>query len=190
MIRDPISMRLALNPMSWLHVYLLVFIAFANPVLAQEDVFEYGDFSLKLPKGWAQQGVSRGAEKELIVSVKSEDFPGTTVLIFFYKDARFNYSDIRIIGLKTISSVFPKGQEMLKGGMKVNTDGGLTAVVELWRGLADVKGTSAFLRVPMGIIGTKRGWIVMLGFTPESTGAQLEEAFSSMIHSARYHFMP
>jgi hypothetical protein len=179
------SLRLALNRVSWLNVYLLIFIAFANPVFAQEDVFEYGDFSVKLPKGWAQQEVSRGAEKELIGSLKSEDLPGTTVLIFFYKDSQFSYSDIRLIGLKTIASVFPKGQEMLKGGMKVITDGGLAAVIELWRGLADVKGTSAFLRVPMGIIGIKRGWIVMLGFTPESTGAQLEEAFSSMIRSAR-----
>ncbi len=184
------SMRLALNPMSWLNIYLLVFIAFANPVFAQEDVFEYGDFSLNLPKGWAQQEVSRGAEKELIGSLKSEDLPGTTVLIFFYKDARFNYSDIRIISLKTVASVFPKGQEMLKGGMKVNTDGGLAAVVELWRGFADVKGTSAFLRVPMGIIGLKGGWMVMFGFAPESTGPQLEEAFSMMIHSARHQSMP
>ncbi len=171
--------------MSWLIPYLLVFFAFVHPVMGQEHVFEYGDFALKLPKGWTQQEVSRGSEKELVGSIKSEEFPGTTVLIFYYKDAPFNYSDIRIMGLKTIASVFPKGQEMLKGGIKINTDGGLTAVVELWRGFADVRGTSAFLRVPMGIIGIKQGWVVMLGFTPESTGAQLEEDFLSMIRSAR-----
>ncbi|MGZ6203113.1 MAG: hypothetical protein ACXWM6_16530, partial [Thermodesulfobacteriota bacterium] len=118
------------------------------------------------------------------------DIPGTSVLTFFYQGGRYNYSSVRIVGLKTIASVFPKGQEMVKEGKKVETDGGLTAVIELWRGLADAKGTPASLQVPMGIIETKAGWILMLGFTPEPTGAQLEDAFLTMIHSARYESEP
>jgi len=37
----------------------------------------------------------------------------------------------------------------------------------------------------MGIIETEAGWILMLGFTPDATGAQLEEAFLKMIQSAK-----
>jgi hypothetical protein len=108
------------------------------------------------------------------------------LLILCYKGGRYNYSSVRIVGLKTIASFFPKGQEMLEKGSKVKTDGGLAAVVELRRGLADASGSAAFLRVPMGIIETKTGWMLMLGFTPEPTGARLDETFLRMIQSARY----
>jgi hypothetical protein len=37
----------------------------------------------------------------------------------------------------------------------------------------------------MGIMETKAGWILLLGFTPESSGTQLEEDFLKMIKSAR-----
>ncbi len=133
-----------------------------------------------------KQDIPKGSEKELIGSLKSQEIPGTSVLILCYKGGRYTYSSVRIIGLKTIASVFPKGQEMLKKETKVKTDGGLAAVVELWRGAADASGTAVFLRAPMGIIETKVGWILMLGFTPDPTGAQLEEAFSKMIQSAKY----
>ena len=107
-------------------------------------------------------------------------------MIFCYKGEGYNYSSVRIAGLKTIASGFPKGQERLKKETKVKIDGGLSAIVELWRGAVDASGTTAFLQVPMGIIKTKSGWILMLGFTPDSTGAQLEEAFLQMIQSAKY----
>ena len=178
-------MRSCLSQALWLSLYVLSLIGLTTPVLAQENVFEYGDFSLTLPEGWVKQDISKGSEKELIGSFKSEDIPGTSILILCYKGGRYNYSSVRIIGLKTIASVFPRGQEMLKKETKVKTDGGLTAVVELWRGAADASGTPVFLQAPMGIIETKAGWILMLGFTPDATGAQLEEAFLAIIQSAQ-----
>ncbi len=177
---------------SWLYdalcfnIFLLVLLGFTPHVSAQEDTFSFDDFSFTLPEGWVKQDIPGNSEKELIGSLKAENIPGTSILIFRYKDGRYNYSSVRIIGLKTIASVFPKGQEMLKKGMKVETEGGLTGVVELWRGAADVSGTAVFLQAPMGIVETKAGWILMLGFTPDATGTQLQEAFLKMIQSARY----
>ena len=37
----------------------------------------------------------------------------------------------------------------------------------------------------MRIMETDAGWMLMLGFTPDATGAQLEEAFLKMIQSAK-----
>jgi hypothetical protein len=121
----------------------------------------------------------------VVGSLKSEKIPGTTILVLCYKGWRYNYSNVRIAGLKTIASVYPKGQEMLKKETKLNIDGGLTAVTELWRGAVAASGTTVFLQSPMGIMETKAGWILMLGFTPESSGAQLEEDFLKIIKSAK-----
>jgi len=178
--------RSCFSQVVWLNICVFGLIGLATLVLAQENVFDYRDFSLTLPKGWVKEDISKGSEKELIGSLKSQDIPGTSILILCYKGGRHNYSSVRIVGLKTIASVFPKGQEMLKKETKVKTDGGLTAVVELWRGAADASGTAVFLHAPMGIIDTEAGWILMLGFTPDATGAQLEEAFLKIIQSAKY----
>jgi hypothetical protein len=167
-------------------ICLLALIGFAAPLWAEENFFEYGDFSLSLPEGWVERDIPAGSEKELVGSLGSEHIRGTSVLLFCYKGGGYNHSSVRINALKVIASVSPKGQEMVKERTKVKTEGGLTAVVELWRGLADTGGTAVSLRVPMGIIETKVGWIMMLGFTPEATGAQLEEAFLRMIQSAGY----
>ena len=74
---------------------------------------------------------------------------------------------------------------MLKKETKVKIDGGLTAVTELWQGAVAAGATIVLLQSPMGIMETKAGWILMLGFTPESSGAQLEEDFLKMIKSAK-----
>jgi len=55
----------------------------------------------------------------------------------------------------------------------------------LWRDVVDAGGTIVSLQTPMGIMETKAGWILLLGFTPESSGTQLEEDFLKMIKSAR-----
>ena len=170
---------------TWLNICVLGLIGLATPVLAQENVFDYRDFSLTLPQGWVKQDIPKRSDKELIGSLKSQEIPGTSILILCYKGGGYNYSSVRVVGLKTIASVFPKGQEMLKRQTKVKTDGGLVAVVELWRGVADTSGAAVFLQAPMGIIETKVAWILMLGFTPDPTGAQLEEAFLKMIQSAK-----
>ena len=177
--------RSRLSHAVWLNICFLGLIGLATPVLAQENIFDYRDFSLTLPEGWVKQDIPKGSEKELIGSLKSQKIPGTSVLILCYKGGGYNYSSVRIVGLKTIVSVFPKGQEMLKRQTKVKTDGGLATVVELWRGAADTNGVAAFLQAPMGIIETKVGWILMLGFTPDATGAQLEETFLKIIQSGK-----
>jgi hypothetical protein len=158
---------------------------FTFQVFAQENVFNYNNFSLTLPEGWANQDISKGSEKEVVGSLKSEKIQGTTVLLLCYSGWRYDYRSVRITGLKTFASVYPKGQKMLKKETKLKTDGGLTAVTELWRGAVAAGGTTVFLQSPMGIMETKAGWILMLGFTPESTGAQLEEDFLKMIKSAK-----
>jgi len=169
----------------WLNLFLFGLIGLVPYTFAQNDTFSYNDFSLTLPEGWVKQDIPKDSEKELIGSLRSQNIPGASILILCYKGGRYNYSSVRIVGLKTIASVFPKGQEMLKEETKVKTDGGLTAVVELWRGAADTSGKAVFLQAPMGIIETEAGWILMLGFTPDATGAQLEEAFLKMIQSAK-----
>ncbi len=167
-------------------IFLFVLLGSTTAVSAQEDTFNFHDLFFTLPQGWVKQDIPEGSEKELIGSLKSEEIPGTSVLVFCYKGGRYNYSSVRIVGLKTIASVFPKGQEMLKKQTKVETDGGLTGIVELWRGAADVSGKAVFLQAPLGIIETTEGWMLMLGFTPDATGTQLEEAFLKMIRSVRY----
>ena len=67
----------------------------------------------------------------------------------------------------------------------MKTDGGYTAAVEFWKGALDAGSQTVFLETPMGIMETKAGWILMLGFTPESSGSQLEEDFLKMIKSAK-----
>jgi hypothetical protein len=177
--------RFLLFHLAILNVFLFAMTGFAHHVFAQENTFHYNNFSLTLPEGWVKQDIPKGSEKEVVGSLKSEKIAGTTILVFCYKGWRYNYSSIRIGGLKTIASVYPKGQEMLKKETKLKTDGGLTAVTEIWRGAVDAASTTVFLQSPMGIMETKAGWILMLGFTPDASGAQLEEDFLKMMKSAK-----
>ena len=158
---------------------------FTFQVSAQENVFTYNNVSLTLQEGWTKQDPPKGSEKEVVGSLKSEKIPGTTILVLCYKGWRYNYASVRIAGLKTIASAYPKGQQVLKKETKLKTEGGLTAVTELWRGVLDAGGTTVSLQSPMGVMETKAGWILMLGFTPEASGAQLEEDFLKMIKSAK-----
>jgi len=126
-----------LNQVAWLSIFLLGLMGLTSHTFAQKKTFSHNNFSATLPEGWVMQDIAQGSEKELIGSSKSRDIPGTSLLIFCYKGRRYHYSSVRVVGLKTIASVFPKGQEMLKKETKVKTDGGLAAVVELWKGVAD-----------------------------------------------------
>jgi hypothetical protein len=165
-------------------VVFVLLVGSASQIYAQGRSFTYKNLTLSLPDGWASQDITKNSEKELIGSFKSEKIVGTTVLVFCYTGWPYsNYSNVRIAGLKTIAASFPKGQEMLKRPTKMKTDGGYAAVIEFWKGAVDAGGQTVFLRSPMGIIKTKVGWIMMLGFTPDSTGDQLEEDFLKMIKS-------
>lgn len=165
--------------------FFILLIASSSDVCAQENTFTYKNFSLSLPEGWSVQEVPKGSEKEVIGSLKSDKIAGTTVLVFCYSSWRYDYNTVRIIGLKTIGATYPKGQEMLKKPTKMKTIGGYTAAVESWKGALDAGGQTVYLRSPMGIMEVKPGWILMLGFTPDSSGDQLEADFVKMIQSAK-----
>jgi hypothetical protein len=178
------------KPSLFLRLVLLAFFilltGLASQVCAQENVYTYKNFSLSLPEGWSVQEIPKGSAKELIGSLKSDKIAGTTVLIFCYSSWVHDYSYVRIAGLKTIGAVYPKGQKMLKKPTKMKTNGHYIAVVESWLGAVDAGGLIVNLRSPMGIMETKPGWILMLGFTPDASGDQLEEDFLKMIQSAKY----
>jgi hypothetical protein len=166
-------------------IFLFGLIGFPHQALSQENTFTYNNFSFTLPEGWVKQDVPKGSEKETVGSLKSEKMNGTSVLVFCYTGRRYNYSSIRIGGLNTIGSVYPKGQKQLKKETKLKTDGGLAAVTEVWQGFIDAGGTTVSLQSPMGIIKSRAGWILLLGFTPDSSGGKLEEDFLKMIKSAK-----
>ena len=162
----------------------LAVLLIAVQALAEGNIFEHEYLSLTLPDGWVTQDIPSNFEKEVIGWLKSEKIPGTSITVLCYRGRRYNYSKVRIGGLKTIAAVYPKGQEMLKKPKKIRTDIGYKAVVELWRGAVDTDGQTVFLQTPMGIIKTKHCWVLMLGYTPDSSGPQLEEDFIKILKTA------
>ena len=153
--------------------------------VAQENVFTHEYLSLKLPEGWVTHDIPSNFEKEVIAWLKSEKIAGVSITVHCYRGRRYNYRGIRIGALRTIAAAYPKGQEMLKKPTKIKTDSGGTAVVELWRGAVDAGGQTVLLQSPMGIVRTKQCWLMMLGYAPDASGAQLEEAFTKIIKSAQ-----
>ncbi len=165
-------------------VMLLAVLLIAVRALAEGNLFEHEYLSLSLPDGWVTQDIPSNFEKEVIGWLKSEKMPGTSITVSCYRGRRYNYSSIRIGGLRTIAAAYPKGQEMLKKPKKIRTDTGYKAVVELWRGAVDTNGQTVFLQTPMGILKTKHCWVLMLGYTPDSSGPKLEEDFMKIIKTA------
>jgi hypothetical protein len=74
---------------------------------------------------------------------------------------------------------------MLKKPTKIKTDRDLTAVWEYWRGAVESGGQTIFLESPMGIVETKSGWVLMIGFAPTTSGPQIEEDFLKIIKSVK-----
>ena len=177
--------RFLLLRSSFLKVFLFVSMGFAIQALAEENVFKHQYLSLTLPDSWVTQDIPSNFEKEVIGWLKSEKIAGTSITVSCYRGRRYNYRKIRIAGLKTIAAAYPKGQEMLNKPTKIRTDSGYKAVVELWRGTVDAGGQTVFLQTPMGIVRSKHCWVLMLGYTPDSSGAQLEEDFMKIIKTAR-----
>jgi hypothetical protein len=164
-------------------VFLLA--AFLVQSFGQGTPFTHKDISLTLPEGWVTQDIPGNFEKETVAWLKSEKIAGASILVFCYKGRRQNYASVRIAGLKTIGSSYPKGQEMVKKPEKIKTDTGLTAVYEYWRGAVEASGQTVLLESPMGIFESKSGWILMLGFTPSASGPRLEEDFLKILKSAK-----
>lgn len=172
--------------------YLVSFTIFLTVILspiavsfAQGTPFTNRGISFHLPEGWATKEIPGNFEKEVIAWLKSENMEGVTILVMCYTGRRQNYNSIRVAGLKTIGSSYPKGQEMLKKPTKIKTDTGLTAVWEYWRGAVQGGGQTVFLESPMGIVETKNGWILMIGYAPATSGPQLEEDFLKIINSVK-----
>jgi len=171
---------------AWCLGFLILFIVTGIVYqVSAETPFTHPDISFTLPEGWVTQDIPGNFEKETVAWLKSEKIAGTSILVFCYKGWRQNYRTVRIAGLKTIAASYPKGQEMLKKATKIKTDTGLTAVWEYWKGAVDAGGQTVFLESPMGIFENKNGWILMLGFTPTSSGPQLEEDFMKILKSAK-----
>jgi hypothetical protein len=179
------SKRFHLSKLVWIHILFAVSLVFTTQSLAQENPFTHPDISFILPEGWSSHEIPANFGKETIAWFKTEKIAGTSIMAFCYKGRRYNYAAVRIAGLKIIASSYPKGQEMLKKEEKLRTDSGLKAVWEYWRGAVDAGGQTVFLESPMGIIAAKRGWILMLGFTPASSGSQLEADFMKILKSAK-----
>jgi len=155
------------------------------PVFAQGKPYSNKGVSLDLPEGWVAQEIPKNFEKEVVAWLKSQDSEGVSILVFCYTGRRQNYNSVRIAGLKTIGSSYPKGQEMLKKPTKLKTATGLTAVWEYWRGAVEAGGQTIFLESPMGIVESKSGWILAIGFAPATSGPQLEEDFLKMFNSIK-----
>jgi len=154
-------------------------------VLAQGTPFTNRNISFHLPEGWTTKEIPSNFEKEVIAWLKSEKAEGVTMLVFCYTGWRQNYNSVRIAGLKTIGASYPKGQEMLKKPTKIKTDVGSTAVWEYWRGFVETGGQMVTLESPMGIVETKNGWVLMIGYSPATFGPQLEEDFFKIINSVK-----
>jgi len=164
---------------------IAIAIGFAAQDLAQENLFTHEYLSLKLPEGWVTQAIPANFEKEVIGWLKSEKIRGTSITVHCYRGWRYNYRGVRIGALKSIAAAYPKGQKMLKEPTKIKTESGGTAVVELWQGAVDAGGQTVLLQSPMGIVRTKQCWLLMIGYTPDASGPQLDEDFLTIIKSAK-----
>jgi hypothetical protein len=56
--------------------------------------------------------------------------------------------------------------------------------VELWQGVANADGQTVLLQSPMVILETRGCWLLMIGYAPDASGAQLEEDFTKIFMSA------
>lgn len=180
MTKRPLSFYLL-----FFNVLLTVLLFSVNTIFAQGTPYSNKGVSLNLPEGWIAKEIPSNFEKEVVAWLKSQDMEGVSILIFCYTGRRQNYKTTRIAGLKTIGEYYPKGQEMLKKPAKIKTDTGLEAVWEYWRGAVESGGLTIFLESPMGIIQTKSGWILIIGFAPATSGPQLEEDFLKIIKSVK-----
>ncbi|MBW1946269.1 MAG: hypothetical protein JRJ51_26175 [Deltaproteobacteria bacterium] len=118
-------------------------------------------------------------------TLQSKSIPGASILIFSYRGALLNYTNIRIRGLKSLAVVYPKGQKQLKKPKKIRTEKGYKPKVELWQGFLDAGSMTVALQSPMAVMKTKKSWILMIGYAPDASGAELEEDFLNILKSAK-----
>jgi len=146
--------------------------------------FRHKYLSLTLPAGWSVKGGAVEGD-ELIGTLQSKSIPGASILIFSYRGALLNYTNVRIRGLKSLAVVYPKGQKQLKKPKKIRTEKGYKPKVELWQGFLDAGSMTVALQSPMAVMKTKKSWILMIGYAPDASGAKLEEDFLNILKSAK-----
>lgn len=159
--------------------------AHADTTPKSQTAFEHEYLSLTLPEGWVSQSIPSNFEKEVIGWLKSENIAGASVTVSCYRGWRYNYSNVRRAGLKTIALTYPKGQEMLKKPTNINTDNGYEAKVELWRGGLDSGGRTVMLQSPMAVMRTKNCWLLMIGYVADGSGSLLDKEFTEIVKSAK-----
>ncbi len=150
-----------------------------------QTAFHHEYLSLTLPAGWVSQSIPSNFEKEVIGWLKSGRIAGASITVICYRGWRYNYSNVRRGGLKTIALTYPKGQEMLKKPTKIATSNDYDAKVELWRGAVDAGGQTVFLQSPMAVMKTKNCWLLMIGYAPDGSGDQLNKEFTEIVKSAK-----
>jgi len=146
--------------------------------------FKHKYLTLILPAGWSVKG-DAVTGNELIGWLQSKNIPGASILIFSYRGALINYTNVRIRGLKRLALDYPKGQKQLKNQKKIRTEKGYKPKVELWQGFLDAGGMTVALQSPMAVMKTKKSWILMIGYAPDASGAKMEEDFLKILKSAK-----
>ncbi len=146
--------------------------------------FKHKYLSLTLPAGWTVKG-DAVTGKELIGWLQSKSIPGASIIIYSFRGALINYTNVRIRGLKRLALDYPKGQKQLKKAKKTRTEKGYKPKVELWRGFLDAGGMTVALQSPMAVMKTKKSWILMIGYVPDASGAKMEEDFLKILKSAK-----
>lgn len=146
--------------------------------------FKHKYITLTLPAGWAVNEDAK-TDKELIGWLQSKSIPGASILIFSYRGALINYANVRIRGLKRLAIDYPKGQKQLKKPKKIRTEKGYKPKVELWQGFLDAGSMTVALQSPMAVMKTKKSWILMIGYVPDSSGAKMEADFLKILKSAK-----
>jgi len=148
------------------------------------EQFKHQYLTLDLPDGWTTGPIPAGSAKETIGVLKAGKIPGASITLDCHRGPMHTHASTRIRGLGTLSAVYPQGQKMLKKPYRVKAKGG-KGNAELWQGFIKAGDITVALQSPMAELKTRDCWLVMIGFTPESTAAQLEKDFLTILKSAR-----
>jgi len=146
--------------------------------------FKHKNITLTLPAGWSVKEDSTTG-KELIGWLQSKSIPGASIIIYSFRGAFVNYANVRIRGLKRLALDYPKGQKQLKKPKKIRTEKGYKPKVELWQGFLDAGSMTVTLQSPMAVMKTKKSWILMIGYVPDTSGVKMEEDFLKILKSAK-----
>ena len=163
----------------------MVLMLFTNSYAAGGQAeFKHKNITLTLPAGWSvKEDATTG--KELIGWLQSKSIPGASIIIYSFRGAFVNYANVRIRGLKRLALDYPKGQKQLKKPKKIRTEKGYKPKVELWQGFIDAGSMTVTLQSPMAVMKTKKSWILMIGYVPDTSGAKMEEDFLKILKSAK-----